>query len=185
MEEKLWQPTFIIDYPVEVSPLARASDADPSITERFELFITGREYGNGFSELNDPEEQAARFAAKPAPKMPATKKPCISTQTTSALWNTACPHRRLWHRHRPPDHAADRRRQHPRRDLVPGPAPRRLIDRPLRHLSKRPHHAGVFHGQGLPCVTPGPKAMRRYSAAVTSEWVTMPTTRRESSTTGM
>ena len=64
VEEQLWQPTFIIDYPVEVSPLARASDADPSITERFELFITGREYGNGFSELNDPEEQAARFQAQ-------------------------------------------------------------------------------------------------------------------------
>jgi lysyl-tRNA synthetase class 2 len=64
VEEQLWQPTFIIDYPVEVSPLARASDANPSITERFELFITGREYGNGFSELNDPEEQAARFAAQ-------------------------------------------------------------------------------------------------------------------------
>jgi lysyl-tRNA synthetase class 2 len=68
VEEKLWQPTFIIDYPVEVSPLARASDADPSITERFELFITGREYGNGFSELNDPEEQAARFAAQASAK---------------------------------------------------------------------------------------------------------------------
>jgi lysyl-tRNA synthetase, class II len=64
VEEKLWQPTFIIDYPVEVSPLARASDHNPSITERFELFITGREYGNGFSELNDPEEQAARFQAQ-------------------------------------------------------------------------------------------------------------------------
>ena len=68
VEEKLWQPTFIIDYPVEVSPLARASDADPSITERFELFITGREYGNGFSELNDPEEQAARFASQASAK---------------------------------------------------------------------------------------------------------------------
>jgi lysyl-tRNA synthetase class 2 len=68
VEEQLWQPTFIIDYPVEVSPLARASDADPSITERFELFITGREYGNGFSELNDPEEQAARFAAQASAK---------------------------------------------------------------------------------------------------------------------
>ncbi|MBA3590440.1 lysine--tRNA ligase [Methylibium sp.] len=68
VEEKLWQPTFITDYPVEVSPLARASDTDPSVTERFELFITGREFGNGFSELNDPEDQAARFAAQASNK---------------------------------------------------------------------------------------------------------------------
>ncbi len=63
-EAKLVQPTFIIAHPTDVSPLARANDADPAVTDRFELFITGRELANGFSELNDPEDQAARFAAQ-------------------------------------------------------------------------------------------------------------------------
>jgi len=64
VEEKLWQPTFIMEHPTEISPLARANDERPEVTERFELYITGREFGNGFSELNDAEDQAARFAAQ-------------------------------------------------------------------------------------------------------------------------
>jgi lysyl-tRNA synthetase class 2 len=65
-EEKLVQPTFIVAHPTDVSPLARASDANPAVTDRFELFITRRELANGFSELNDPEDQAARFRAQVA-----------------------------------------------------------------------------------------------------------------------
>jgi len=61
VEEKLKNPTFIVAYPTEVSPLARRNDQDPSIADRFELFIGGREIANGFSELNDAEDQAERF----------------------------------------------------------------------------------------------------------------------------
>ena len=64
VEHTLIQPTFITDHPVEVSPLARASDNDAELTDRFELFIGGKELANGFSELNDPEDQAARFQAQ-------------------------------------------------------------------------------------------------------------------------
>ncbi|MDQ6621217.1 MAG: lysine--tRNA ligase [Pseudomonadota bacterium] len=63
-EDKLIQPTFIIAHPTDVSPLARANDRNPAVTDRFELFITGREIANGFSELNDPADQAARFQAQ-------------------------------------------------------------------------------------------------------------------------
>jgi lysyl-tRNA synthetase class 2 len=60
-EKHLIQPTFITDFPAEVSPLARRRDSDPQLTDRFELFIDAKEVANGFSELNDPEDQAARF----------------------------------------------------------------------------------------------------------------------------
>jgi lysyl-tRNA synthetase, class II len=68
VEHQLQQPTFITGYPTEVSPLARRNDDDPSVTDRFELFITGREIANGFSELNDAEDQAERFLAQVAEK---------------------------------------------------------------------------------------------------------------------
>ena len=60
-EPRLIDPTFITRYPIEVSPLSRRSDDDPDVADRFELFIGGREIANGFSELNDPDDQAERF----------------------------------------------------------------------------------------------------------------------------
>jgi len=67
-ESALLDPTFVYAYPVEVSPLSRPNDADPFIADRFEFFLAGREIANGFSELNDPEEQAARFRLQAARK---------------------------------------------------------------------------------------------------------------------
>jgi lysyl-tRNA synthetase class 2 len=67
-EHALLDPTFVCAYPAEVSPLSRANDADPFLTDRFEFFLAGRELANGFSELNDPEDQAARFQAQAARK---------------------------------------------------------------------------------------------------------------------
>ncbi len=68
VEHRLQQPTFITEYPTEVSPLARRSDNDPFVTDRFEFFVAGRELANGFSELNDSEDQAERFRAQVAEK---------------------------------------------------------------------------------------------------------------------
>lgn len=68
VEERLTEPTFITHYPVEVSPLSRRNDDDDFVTDRFELFIAGREIANGFSELNDPEDQASRFQQQVAEK---------------------------------------------------------------------------------------------------------------------
>jgi lysyl-tRNA synthetase class 2 len=68
VEDRLDEPTFVTSYPAEVSPLARRSSSDPFLTDRFELFIGGREIANGFAELNDPEDQAERFRQQASQK---------------------------------------------------------------------------------------------------------------------
>lgn len=89
-EAHLIQPTFITEYPAEVSPLARRNDVNPEITDRFEFFIGGREIGNGFSELNDAEDQAERFQSRLTLKLQVTTKPCSTMKITLLRWNMVC-----------------------------------------------------------------------------------------------
>ena len=76
VEENLIEPTFVIGYPVEVSPLSRRNNENPEIADRFELFIGGKELANGFCELNDPDDQAERFREQVKAKDTAIKRLC-------------------------------------------------------------------------------------------------------------
>ena len=126
VETTLRGPVFVTQYPAEVSPLARCNDADPFVTDRFELFIGGRELANGFSELNDPEDQAARFRAQADAK-------AQRRRGSDVLRRRLRPRARVRHaagggprrRHRSARDAADELAVDPRRAVVPAAEARR------------------------------------------------------------
>ena len=93
-EPKLIQPTLLYDFPTDISPLSKCRADDPSLVERFEIYVAGMELGNAFSELNDPEEQERRFREQVSTA--ATKCRAKWTWTTSARWRTRCRRRRAW-----------------------------------------------------------------------------------------
>ena len=102
VEEKLIQPTFIIDYPKSISPLSKASPENPQIAERFELFINGMECANGFSELNDPQEQYERFVDQMRERETGDEEAMVLDEDyIRALELRNAARRRNRHRHRP------------------------------------------------------------------------------------
>jgi lysyl-tRNA synthetase class 2 len=105
VEPRLEQPTFITDYPIEISPLARRKDADPALTDRFELYIAGREIANAFSELNDPLDQRERFEGQAAQREAGNEEAHVVDEDFLRASNTDAADSWRRHRHRPVDHA--------------------------------------------------------------------------------
>ena len=123
VEPKLIQPTFIHDYPVEVSPFAKHNACDPRFTERFELFIGGMEIANAFTELNDPDDQAERFRQQLRAREGGDDEAHrFDRDYVEALQYGMPPGGRPGPRHRPAGHAPDRRPVDPGRDPVPAAA---------------------------------------------------------------
>ena len=124
-EHLLIEPTFVMDHPREVSPLARAHRDDPELTERFELVVAGRELANAYSELNDPVDQAERFQTEADLQAGGDEEgePVDDDYVESARVRAAAD-RRARDRARPPGDADLRRRGDPRRDPLPDPATR-------------------------------------------------------------
>ncbi len=137
-EDKLIQPTILYDFPIDISPLSKQKPDDPSLVERFEIYIAGMEIANGFSELNDAAEQERRFLAQIAEGGEESPKG-LDVDYIQALCYGLPPTGGRRHRHRPFDHAADRLQVHSRRHFISLIASRGIVA-PARNFPESQSH---------------------------------------------